>query len=668
MQHRSTSRPPRALPGILALLAFTALPAVMEAQPTIARGQKWEQTITSSVSYASTWLSTRVCVQYTAPSTAVYSGLAYWDAPNGAGSDLFKIRAAFNETGPWTWKLVGGGTCEPMTNFSPASGTITVGADATGTLLYQAGPVRVGAGGRYLTYSGATTLTPFVWIGDTSWFGSSIAHLSSWQTYIDDRWNKKYTVIQNAAPINGGTTSGPPMDIAGRPAFVSTPGGTAPCPANTVLPSSACYPNNAFWDSWDSFISYPNTRGMLSVVVGLLTQIDPVVPTWPTVADSQGYARWVAARLAGYYTALSPGFDGLPKRGDSFTGICTGNTSSTVNLACRARMVGQAIRDATPESTTGPSIGPLTALVTHHMGGGCTGGLDGSTPSTQCLADDWLAQFQSETWLDFQLFQSGQGDNCVSPKQPIDCLAERASRRPRTLYGLATVKPLIDGEAIYDQFGKRDKTHTDPLYVDTYARLAAFYTLLSGGAGFTHGIGGTWDWAGYFTGDTVSMGTNAPSSVEIGAIGQLIAPFRWNRLVPDCQPWASSCSHIKNSQAGAAAESTELYAKDSMGLFALAYVPGSSGASLGSITLDLSDLASFSTNLGAPWSTEWFDPARSCYCTATATGSGPYVFSSPKANADWALVIRNTTSFPPPASRLPCNPPTGGTISCSGRP
>ncbi len=653
-------------PTALALLLL--LPAAAGAQSTIARGQPWEQTLTSTASYAGAWLSTKVCVQYTSPSSphTVYTGLAFWDAPNGSASDFFKIRAAFNETGPWSWALVAGTGCAPPGNFSPNMGSVTVNPDATGLPLYQYGPVRVGSTKRFLVYSGAPILTPFVWIGDTSWSGSYISNVSTWQSFTLKRMQEQFSVIQTALPaVDGGIAA----DVTGRPAFVTTPGGATACPAGTVLPSPACYPNKAFWDFFDRHIADVNAKGMLAVVVALFGPVDDLT-NWPAVADSQGYARWVAARLAGYYTALSPGFDGLPARGKSFTEAnCGGVSGPALNLACRARMVGTAIREATPENTT---VGPLTALVTHHMGGGCSDGLDGSTPATQCLADSWLAQFQNETWLDFQLFQSSQGDNCgssLAPKPAIECVAGRASQRPRTLYDAAMIKPLVDGEAIYDQFGFRKPQVPDPLYVDYYGRLAAFYTLLSGGAGFTHGIAGTWDWNGYYTQQPVATGIGAASAVEIGAIGQLFAPFRWNRLVPDCQPWASACSHIKNSdQATLPAESKRVYSRDSSGLFGVAYVPGSSAAPLSSVTLDLSDLASFSPNLGAPWSTEWFDPARSCYCTATASGSGPYTFSSPKSNADWALVIRNTTSFPPPASRPLCNTATGSTVSCSGRP
>ncbi len=647
-------------PLFLSLALALALSPAARAQ-TVPRGQMWEQTLTSSAPYASAWLSARVCVQYTSPVThTVYTGLAFWDAPNGAGSDLFKIRAAFNETGLWSWALVANAGCEPPTSFSPNTGTVNVGPDATGLPLYQYGPVRVTTTGakRYLVLSGATVLTPFLWIGDTSWSGPYIGHPATWATFTAKRKSQKFTVIETAMPINAVANAGSPTNISGAPAFVSTPGGTTPCPANTVLPQTgACYPNKAFWDAWDAEIANVNANGMLAVVVGLFKRVDESVATWPTAADSQGYARWAAARLAGYYTALSPGFDGLPARSDSLSASCTGVVGSAVNLACRARLVGTAIRDATPESTSAP----LTALVTHHIGGGCP---VESPPNSQCLADYWLLQFQSETWLDFQLFQSGQGDN-VGPSTlcttQLSCLAERASQRPFMLYGATPTKPIVDGEAIYDQFSTPSN-----LYSDVRARQTALYALLSGGVGFTHGIGGTWDWAGYATGFSASTGINAPSADEIGAIGQLFAPFRWNRLMPDCQPWAVACSQIKDNQASLAPESRRLFARDSNGLFAVAFLPGSSATPLASVTLDLSGLPTF-TPTGGSWISEWYDPARRCYCTATATGSGPYTFASPQSSVDWALLLHDTMTVPPPATLPACNTPSGGVVSCAGR-
>lgn len=352
------------VPMVLLACALLAWPSRAAAQTSIARGQRWSQTVTSTVSYANAWLSTRLCVQYTAPSGKLYTGLGYWDQPLSPTSDQFQIRAAFNETGSWSWTLIDATGCAPSSSFTvPSNRTINVGLDATGLALYQLGPLRLssslGLANRFLVYSGAGTLTPFVWIGDTSWSGPYLSFLSSWQNYTANRQSKGFTVIQTAAPL------APTTDVTGRPAFVSTAGGSAACPAGTVLPSSACWPNKAYWDYWDSHVNDVNAKGMLAVVVGLFKRVDGST-NWPAVADSQGYARWIAARLAGNYTALSPGFDELPGRSKTFTEPgCGGVSGTAVNQACRARQVGTAIRDAILLNTTinaSPRAGdPLTA-------------------------------------------------------------------------------------------------------------------------------------------------------------------------------------------------------------------------------------------------------------------------------------------------------------------
>ncbi len=684
----------RTLLAILVLATLFGLSRDAMAQDTTTRGQRWEKTITTGGG-SFNWISTKLCVQFTSPSpnNLVYTGLGFWDDRPVSGGDTFKVRAAFNETGLWSWQLLGSSNpgCVSTTGFSPTSGTIQVNADATGLPLYATGPVRVNSNNRFLSYSGAPILSPFLWIGDTTWFGANRSFLSpAWDNYLTERKNDGFTVIEVSVPIGDAAQ---PTDVSARKPFGTYSGGVfTPCLDTTVLPVNTCFPNKAFWDYWDQHVNAINAKGMMVAVIGLFKRTTGT-GSWPVVTDSQGYARWVAARLAGNYTALSPGFDELPSRSQSFADSCTGMVN---NQACRARAVGTAIRDAILLQTTinapAPRQGtPLTALVTHHIGGGCSDNLD-SAPPNQCLADYWLDKLQTETWLDFQLFQSGQGGNCrkdldgdgvfQEPAEQLACLVERASKRPLTLYNHPTAtKPIINGEAVYDQLGFEGGASGCPknppdygaavaFYGELRARQTAFNSLLSGSAGFTHGIGGTWDWGGYYTCRSASAGFAVESSNQIGLLTQLFQPFRWNRLVPDCQTWGAACSHIKNAgQATDAQELKRMYARDSMGTFAFAYLPDATGVGGydNSLKLDLSDLASFTT--GSPWATSWYNPRRAlasggpCVCTATPTGTGPYTFTRP-ATGDWGLVLRNTSTWPT-LSVPACNPPDGtGKIPC----
>ncbi|HEX9671162.1 MAG TPA: DUF4038 domain-containing protein, partial [Thermoanaerobaculia bacterium] len=232
------------------------------------------------------------------------------------------------------------------------------------------------------------------------------------------------------------------------------------------------------------------------------------------------------------------------------------------------------------------------------------------------------------------------------------------------------IKPIINGEAIYDNNGKQSCTVNNPLYGELRARQAAFNSLLSGSVGFTHGVGGIWDWGGTATCRSVADGTNAESSTQIGRLKLLLQPFRWNRLLPDCQTPGSACTDIKNAdQATVSQELKRMFARDSLGTFAFGFLPDNQGAPYeASLKLDLSDLAGFTP--AAPWSTDWYNPRRAvsaggpCYCTATAAASGAnWNFVRPAAG-DWGLVIRNKTNWPNLAVPA-CNPPdVNGKIPC----
>ncbi|HEX9670238.1 MAG TPA: DUF4038 domain-containing protein, partial [Thermoanaerobaculia bacterium] len=365
------------------MISAIAAPRDAAAQSSIARGQRWQQIINSNTTHP--W-TTKLCVQYTSPSNKTYTGAGFWDtrvfqpAPT-PDTDNFKIRAAFNEIGTWTWQLHSAAAgCVSTAGFSPASGTISVSGDATGLPLYATGPVRVNTSPRFLRYSGAGVLSPFHWIGDTTWSGAHRTYLNpGWNNYVTDRKNKSYTVIQISVPL---AASGQPFDVVNRKPFGAYDANDVLQPCTGVLPRAACFPNKLFWDYWDNHVNAVNANGMLAAVIGLYKRTDESI-NWPTIADSEGYARWIAARLAGNYTALAPGFDELPKRNQTFTGADCGNVvPNQENQACRAREVGNAIREAILLNTAPatPQEAPLTALVTHHIGGGCSDGLDGAPP------------------------------------------------------------------------------------------------------------------------------------------------------------------------------------------------------------------------------------------------------------------------------------------------
>jgi Protein of unknown function (DUF4038) len=629
------------------LLTFAVLTTAVHTF-AVGRGQRWEQPIATNTTY--TWTTAKLCVQYTSPSSKVYTGAGYWDNRTG-GVDSFKLRAAFNETGTWSWTLLNDAGCVSTANVtSPLNGTISVTADVTGNPIYANGPVRVNVTGRYLVLSG--NASRFHWIGDTSWGGPHRAPIAAWQSYTSDRQAKGFSVIQVAVPTAKGAIAH--ADNSAAP-FYDPAGGSA-C-STGQLPRAACLPNPAFWTAWDAHIADINAKQMYAAIIGLFKRTDEN-GAWPTLTDSKGYARFVAARMAGNYTALAPGFDEVPifPAGD-FTSNCANTAPGSENQGCRAREIGMAIKEAVLLQTSinaSPRIGtPLSALVTHHMGGGCPPPVGGDGTSA-CLADAWLSTFHAENWLDFSLVQSGQGaiGNCATNQE--DCIAKRSTTRILRLYNLATIKPVINGESIYDNFGfKPNSTCTGSFgtananYGEMRGRQTAFNTLLSGGVGFTHGIAGTWDWGGYVTCRNVSDGQNAVSSTQIGKLKAAFSTLPWQRLVPDCQQWGALCTDIKNNdQAGSATILKRMYASDSSGLFAVAYLPV--GVANSSLNLNLDNLPGFTNAAGTPWRTTWYNPRGGCTCNANAISGGgtTWSFNRPSNTVDWALIVRNSTNIP----------------------
>lgn len=596
----------------------------------VGRGQRWEQTITTNTTF--NWTTAKLCVQYTSPTSKVFTGTGYWDSR--PGTDVYKLRAAFNEVGTWNWTLLYDAGCIPAGNITSAtSGSISVTSDVTGNPIYAQGPIRVNGTGRFLISSG--NATPFHWIGDTSWGGPHRSLSADWSNYLSNRRTLGFSVIQVAVPTAQGATSH--IENGAAP-FYNPAGGTA---CNTgPLPRAACLPNPAFWTAWDARVAAINANQMLASVIGLYKRTDESA-AWPTLDDSKGYARFVAARLAGNYTTLAPGFDEVPNVavGD-FVTRCANTTPGQESQACRAREIGTAIKQAILLQTTinaVPRTGtPLSALVTHHIGGGCPSGGDGTD---SCVVDQWLSTFENENWLDFNLVQSGQGLNCNSTQEV--CIARRSSTRMLRLYNVGAVKPVINGEAIYDNAGSPNAN-----YGEMRGRQSAFNTLLSGGVGFTHGVGGTWDWGGYFTGRTVAQSLAAPSATQIGKLKAAFSTLPWQRLVPDCQAWGTACSDIKNNeQTTSAAHLKRMYAADSNGQFAVAYLPV--GVANSSLLLNLDNLPGFTNAAGTTWRTHWYNPRAGCTCSANAIASGTnWSFNRPNSTVDWALIVRNSSSIP----------------------
>ncbi len=75
------------------------------------------------------------------------------------------------------------------------------------------GPLRVVPGQPYLTHADRT---PFFWLGDTVWTGPALSSEADWETYLQDRRQKQFTVVQYNATAPWRVIQ---TDAEGHPAF-----------------------------------------------------------------------------------------------------------------------------------------------------------------------------------------------------------------------------------------------------------------------------------------------------------------------------------------------------------------------------------------------------------------------------------------------------------------
>jgi hypothetical protein len=410
-----------------------------------------------------------------------FKGLAFWDGTTSSPG-TFKVRSTF-PTGNWCWK-----TCLlPKTRPDPnqpslctgdsglnQSGDISVNPDPSATSpLYSNGLLKAPAGKRNLTYWNGTTF--FQWIGDTAWNApiNHPANPSLWTGYVTKRANA-FTVPNQprdgftnilVAPASQ-TQNNPPA--GGFKGFV-TPSGCS----SAVVPSSCHYWDSTYWQDFDQLVKDANDQGIVVVVAGVMDplnrggsnqNLNPVVP-FPTSADATAFARNLAARLAGNHVVFSPSFD---------TRAADATAQSGLNAAGLISAVGSAIRTAAPRHLIG----------VHLAGGSALGDYD---------------QFQGQSWMSLQVFQSGHhAGTCVTglanDYANFACRARAFSLRFRCIgdttgnptctgsgapAGL-TLKPAVNVEGQYETLGDNETR--------VQTRHTAWNSGLSGSFGFNIGV------------------------------------------------------------------------------------------------------------------------------------------------------------------------------------
>lgn len=626
--------------GALAgLLAVTwALPG--RAQSTsAAQWRPWEQIITSKKEYylsgaGNPYKDVILTVTYTNAATGKsFKRYGFWE-----GGKTFKIRAAF-PPGTWNWTTScasTAGTTDCSTGETAASGsdtglihsgTVTVSgfliSDHPAAELWNRGFPQPSTDNRYLLYGDG--VTPFFWMADTAWTAASLApaNTAEWNSYLSDRFNKKFTVVLLGLAPKYTWVNPAPV------AFEQVAG----CSSTDPVPNKCSRWIPAYWQKLDNLVQTANTWGQLVMLTGLNDPYDLGTKNnpgqYPWGSDAVVFARNLAARMAGNFVIYSPSFD------DSKDAIHGGETQETVMKAVAGALVPA--QPANPETRT-------RQLVTMHLAGGSQYG-------------DY-SSFQNN--VNLHVFHSGHAFNssiCQTGESQAQCSLRRAREMPLALgnYSETTfspLRPITNGEALYDAAGS---TRVEPDNADR-VRQAGYLTTLSGAFGYTLGVGRLTDPVnttdpikGIFPWVNPTSYFNTKSAEQMGFLRTVFYNRPWKDLQPKhCNPITATCGNLITNQ-GTAADQKMVVAVTTNLRYAIAYMPNNA-------QLDL-ECGSFS-NFLSRWSKQWLNPTTGIYAPITVNPplksgtASVYQFvppllctgstNGPDGKCDWVLILQDS--------------------------
>ncbi len=427
---------------------------------------------------------------------------------------------------------------------------------------------------------------PFFWLGDTAWELFHRLKREEADKYLENRAKKGFTVIQAVAisELDGPTDPDP----YGYLPFLDLD------PARPAVKEG---PDNDYWDHVDYIVNKANQLGLL---IGFL-------PTWGrywhdelkggqtlfTPANAEIYGEWLGRRYRDAGLVWILGGDRVPENEEQKQII---------------RAMAQGLRKGDGGSH----------LITLHPSGG-----HGSA--------EW---FQDEDWLDFNLRQNGHA-------------AEFTGRYDQTRadYDRTPVKPVIDGEPLYEDHPVSFDPKKLGYSVAADVRRPLYWDLFSGACGHTYGDHSVWQMFDPVRGKPV----NNPLLPWYEAIDQPgAAQMQFGRLLMESRPFLTRIpddtviveDRVANGVPGAGTRRF-VATRDADGTYAMVYAP-----------VGRSFKAHMDKIKGGQVKAWWFNPRDgSAREIGTFENRGEREFTPPDNGEllDWVLVLDDTSrNYPPP--------------------
>jgi hypothetical protein len=353
-----------------------------------------------------------------------------------------------------------------------------------------------GSNPHYLQYEDGT---PFFWFADTGW--ELLKRLSREETiyYLENRRQKGFNIIQTVL-ISEFIHMDKVTNYYDDSLFVNE---------NPLLPeiTSGNNPENSeeydYWDHLDYVISAARDKGLYTALVPswgewVVPRVDK--PLFNTREQAYNYGWFLGSRYGSFPNIIWI-FGGDRHPDERPEGIELW------------RAMAEGVADGTngikhPDGKADFS----STLMTHHSF---------NSSST------W---FHGDEWIDFHTWGSYH-DRFDNIRAYTLALAD---------FNLADPKPTINSEPCYEQHGVNYAIEDNSAFSSTDVRMSAYWTIFSGGAGYTYGAHPVWQFTdsarrphSRITMHTWRQGLEFPGAIQVNYLRQLMLSREFANLVPD---------------------------------------------------------------------------------------------------------------------------------------
>lgn len=291
--------------------------------------------------------------------------------------------------------------------------------------------LKISSNGRYFTQAGQ----PFFWLGDTGWLLFIKLTREEAVQYLDQRKQQGFNVIQVMVLHDVRKA----VNVYGDSALINQ---DVTRPAITKGNEASDPLQYDFWDHVDYIIDQAAQRGIYMALV----------PVWGTNVKN----GWVKEAAAKKYAAF---LGNRYKNKSNIIWLNGGDIPGSDSIKVW-KQIGNTLR-ATDKNH----------LITFH-------------PRGRTTSSRW---FHNESWLDFNMFQSGHRNYAQDTSKGETHYGEDNWKYINEDYAKRPIKPTFDGEPSYEGIPQGLHDTTNVYWSDNDVRRYAYWSVLAGGAGFTYG-------------------------------------------------------------------------------------------------------------------------------------------------------------------------------------